>query len=77
MIFSHIGCILAVIVIRSRALLSASPSLIIPTGFARFCCDNGNVNIEWLDSNLDVLTATSRVRIKRMSMLLIFLALDY
>jgi len=46
-----------------------APNLIIPTGFARFCClstsDDGNIEpVEWLDSNLDVLTTNGRIRMR-------------
>jgi len=56
-------------VIRSHALVSVSPSLIISTSYARFCCrstsDKGNNEpVEWLDSNFDVMTATDQIWIR-------------
>ncbi|XP_065898899.1 uncharacterized protein [Dysidea avara] len=65
--------IAVVMVIRSHALISVSRTLIIPTtDYAKFCCrstsDSGsNEPVEWLNSNLDVLTTTDKIRIRTSS----------
>ncbi|XP_065898900.1 immunoglobulin superfamily member 10-like [Dysidea avara] len=65
--------IVVVMVIRSHALISVSRTLIIPTtDYAKFCCrstsDSGsNEPVEWLNSNLDVLTTTDKIRIRTSS----------
>ena len=69
-IFLHVVYIVVVMVIRSHALISVSRTLIIPTtDYAKFCCrstsDSGsNEPVEWLNSNLDVLTTTDKIRIR-------------
>jgi len=67
--FVHTGYIVVVMIIGSHALVSVSPTLIIARSYAKFCCkstsDKGNNEpVEWLNSNLDVLTATDHIRIR-------------
>jgi len=68
-LFVHAGYIVVVMIIRSHASVSVSPTLIIARSYAKFCCkstsDEGNNEpVEWLNSNLDVLTATDHIRIR-------------